>query len=246
MHTGYLVFELRRTMRSTRFLVFTVAFPIVLFVFFSQLFGNDTPDNAAGIDYHSVIMINMTAWGAMSAALYSGARVAVERGSGWQRQLRLTPLSGVGYLTGKGLSGLGVALPVVILVPLVAITTQGVRLSGAQWVQATVGIWLAAIPFALLGLLLGQLGTSDSMQSITSMLMMVLAILGGLWVPIEVLPDWMHQLARVLPSYWMSQVGRSAVDHHEALSSCALVLAVWTVVLGGLVALRYRRDSARG
>ncbi len=238
MSTGYLVLEIKRALRAGRFLIFTVAFPIVMFVFLASVYGSSP-------DARTVLMINMSTWGAFAAALFAGARVAIERDAGWQRQLRLTPLTGGGYLAGKGIVGMVIALPAVFLVPLVGVVFEGVRLDPGQWLQVTVGVWLAAIPFALLGLLLGQYGTADSMQSITGVLMMVLAMFGGLWVPLSVLPGFFNGMAKVLPTYWMNKVGASAVDTGQDLLPAVLVLAAWTVVLGVLVTRRYRLDSAR-
>jgi ABC-2 type transport system permease protein len=138
-----------------------------------------------------------------------------------------------------------VALPAVVLVPLVGAFGQGIRLDAGQWLQVTAGVWLAAIPFALLGLLLGQYGTADSMQSITGVLMMVLAMFGGLWVPLTALPSLFSDMAKVLPTYWMGQVGNTAIGSSENLLTCVAVLAGWTLVLGALVIRRYRLDSAR-
>ncbi|MBP2319667.1 ABC-2 type transport system permease protein [Kibdelosporangium banguiense] len=238
MSTGYLLLEIKRALRAGRFLIFTVAFPILMFVFLAGVYGENGQVRTA-------LMINMITWGAFAAALFAGARVAIERDAGWQRQLRLTPLTGSGYLAGKAIVGMVVALPAVILVPLVGMLGEGVRLDTGQWLHVTLGVWLAAIPFALLGLLLGQYGTADSMQSITGVLMMLLAMFGGLWVPLDSLPSLFSGIAKVLPSYWMNQVGNTAIGSGESLTTCVLVLAGWGVVLAGLVIRRYRLDSAR-
>jgi ABC-2 type transport system permease protein len=238
MSTGYLLLEVKRALRAGRFLIFTVAFPILMFVFLSGVYGGDVNQRAA-------LMVNMITWGAFAAALFAGARVAIERDAGWQRQLRLTPLTGSGYLVGKAIVGMVVALPAVVLVPLVGALGEGVRLDAGQWLHIVLGVWLAAIPFALLGLLLGQYGTADSMQSITGVLTMVLAMFGGLWVPLDALPGLFSTIAKVLPSYWMNQVGSTAIGSGESLATCVLVLGAWSVVLAALVIRRYRVDSAR-
>jgi ABC-2 type transport system permease protein len=138
-----------------------------------------------------------------------------------------------------------VALPAVVLLPLIGAFGEGVRLDAGQWVQVTLGVWLSVIPLVLLGLLLGQYGTADSMQAITGVLMLVLAMFGGLWVPLDVLPSFFGTIAKILPTYWMNQVGNSAIGSQEHLLTAVLVLAGWTVVLAALVVRRYRRDSAR-
>ena len=47
-------------------------------------------------------MIGLTAFGTMNTVLSTGARIAVERTAGWNRQLRLTPAVGAGVLPRQG------------------------------------------------------------------------------------------------------------------------------------------------
>lgn len=241
MSFTYLLLEARRAMRNGRFMIFSIAFPVLLFLLYTGIWANG--DKAVT----GVLMVNMTSFGALSAALFAGSRVALERSVGWQRQLRLTPLSGGGYLTAKGVTGMLLALPAVVLVPLVGVAVEGVSLDAAGWLRVTVGIWLAVIPFALIGLLIGQVGTPDSMQPIMSLTMMTMSMLGGVFIPIDSMPDWLLKIAHVLPSYWLGQVGRGAVtsDLSVNLGQAVLVLAVWTAVVGVGVVRRFRRDSAR-
>lgn len=241
MSFGYLIVEMRRVLRSTRFLIFSIAFPVLLFLLYVGIWGEG--DKAV----IGVLMVNMTAFGALSATLFAGGRVALERSVGWQRQLRLTPLSGSAYLTAKALTALLLALPAVVVVPLIGAVVEGVSLDAAGWLRVTVGVWLAVIPFALIGLLIGQVGTPDSLQPIMSLVMMTMSLLGGIFIPIDTMPSWLMDVARVLPSYWLGQVGRGAVtsDLSVNLGQAVLVLLAWSVVLGFGVIRRYRRDSAR-
>ncbi|MGH3623746.1 MAG: hypothetical protein ACRDQ5_18460 [Sciscionella sp.] len=74
-----------------------------------------------------------------------------------------------------------------------------------------------------------------------------MSLLGGIFIPIDTMPHWLLSIARILPSYWMGQVGRGAItpDLSVDLGTTVLWLAVWTVVLGFAVMRRYQRDSAR-
>jgi ABC-2 type transport system permease protein len=241
MSFGYLVLEVRRALRSTRFLIFTIAMPVALFLLYIGIFGDATPE------MKGVLMVNMTCYGALTAAMFAGARIALERAAGWQRQLRLTPLSGTGYLTAKGVTAMLLAVPGVLIVPLIGGLFEGVSLDGAQWLRVTAGIWVAVVPFAVLGVLFGQIASAESMQPLVSIAMMVMSLLGGIFIPIDGMPDGLLTVAKLLPSYWLSQIGRGAVtpDLSVGLGQAVLVLAGWTVVLGLAVTRRYRRDSAR-
>ncbi len=244
MSVTYLLLEVRRAIRNGRFLIFSIAFPVLLFVLYVSMFADGQKDRAAIV---GILMVNMTAFGALTASMFAGGRVALERSLGWQRQLRLTPLSGPGYLAGKGITAMMLAIPAIVLVPLIGAVVEGVSLDATGWLRVTIGIWLAVIPFALIGLFIGQIGTPESMQPIMSIIMMVMSLLGGIFIPIDSMPDWLSKFSHVLPSYWLGQVGRGAVTSTLSvnLSQAVLVLAGWTLVLAFGVIRRYRRDSAR-
>ncbi|WP_326837605.1 ABC transporter permease [Amycolatopsis rhabdoformis] len=245
MNASYLAVEIRRLFRSMRFLIFVVAFPVVMFLLQANVFVKPSdPDHAAVV---AVVMVNMMAFGLFAAATTNGTRLALERASGWQRQLRLTPLSGGSYLGGKALAGMLVGLPALLLVPLVAIFVEGVHLDGAGWLRVILGLWLGTIPLVLLGLLIGQLATPESMQPISMIVMLGMGFLGGLWIPLEGMPAWMQDVSQLLPTYWLIGLVRPAVTNELLVSfpTALAVLAGWAVVLGALVIRRYRKDSAR-
>jgi ABC-2 type transport system permease protein len=243
MNAKYLALEIRRVVRAPRFLIFTVGFPVVFYLLFSSIYGGQgsAADQTATKAW---LMAGMAAFGALTAAVSTGTRIAVERGAGWQRQLRLTPLSGGAYLVTKALVGMVVAIGPLLLVCLIGAAT-GVRLDAAGWGQLVLGTWVGLLPFAVLGVLIGQLATPDSVQAIGSATFMLLSIGGGLWFPPQVMPDWLSRLAHVLPSFWYGGIGRDAVSGQGVTTQTVLVLGVWTVVLALVAARRFRADTAR-
>jgi ABC-2 type transport system permease protein len=244
MRTAYLGLEAKRALRNPRFLMFTMVFPVVIFVIDVGAFGKGDVPNS-DVSYAAYLMVSMAAFGAFMAAMNTGARTAVERAAGWQRQLRLTPLRPTGYLLAKGAVGTLVALPPIVLVALVGMFAENVHLPVGGWVQVILGVWVATIPFAVLGLLVGQLATAETMQVFTSGLMIVLGFLGGILIPTTVFPDWMSNISKVLPSYWLADVGHGALLGNTDTGRAIVWLAGWTVVLAFAVVRRYQRDSAR-
>ena len=239
---GYLlVSEVRRMFRSPRFVIFTVGLPLVYFLIFSGIYAQGQ-DSAVVV---VVLMVMMAAFGAISASISVGGRVATERGIGWNRQLRLTPLPGWGYLAVKAASAMIVVLPALVLVFAVAALVKGVDLDPGTWLRVLLAAWLGVLPFAAVGLLIGMAATPDSAQSMSTVTMLLFSILGGVLIPAQVLPAAMVAVAKFLPSYWivaetMGQAFGTGVD-----AEGVLVLLAWLVVVGALVAVRYRRDALR-
>ncbi|WP_410671213.1 ABC transporter permease [Amycolatopsis sp. cmx-4-68] len=242
MNTTYLSLEIKRIVRSPQFTIFTIGMPVAMFLLFGSIFGKlVTP---SGIPADVETMIKLAAYGASGGALFTGTRVAQERTDGWQRQLRLTPMRGPGYLVVKVIAAMAVALPVLVVVFLAGLTL-GVHLTTAQWGLVLVSLWLGTIPFAVLGLAIGLFGKGDTVGAVTGALMMPLGMLGGLWIPLYVLPDWMATLAHFFPTYWLGRVGLEPLAPAGGMGFAVLVLAGWLVVPALVVVRRFRLDTAR-
>jgi len=242
MNTTYLKLEIRRIVRSPQFTIFTVGMPAAMFLLFGTIFGKLAgPD---GLSSLTRTMISMAAYGASSGALFTGTRVAQERTDGWQRQLRLTPMRGPGYLAVKVASAMAIALPVVLLIFATGLA-MGVRMPAAQWGSALITLWLGVLPFAVLGLAIGLFGKGDTVGAVTGALMMPMGMLGGLWIPLWVLPDWMAALAHAMPTYWLGRIGLDPLTHTSGTWVAALVLGGWLAVSALIVMRRFRLATAR-
>ena len=72
-----------------------------------------------------------------------------------------------------------------------------------------------------------------------------LALLGGLWQPTATMNETMCQIAHLLPSYHLADLGWRAVAGQAPIATDGLVLAAYTLVFAALAAWRYRRAEAR-
>jgi ABC-2 type transport system permease protein len=244
VNTRFLMLELLRAVRNGRYLIFTVVLPAVMMLLFVNLYGGQGQTFPNGLPVVTSLMMNMALFGVMSGPLATGARIAVERGSGWQRQLRLTPLSSTGYVLTKGALGMLVALPAVLLVSLVGAVVEGVRLEPGQWVAVLLTLWLAAVPFVLIGIVIGLLASPDGMQAITAASSMLFGLLGGIWIPADVAPGWLRTVMEVLPTYWVKQLAQAPLVPGTEVGRALLVVGAWVLVLGFVAARRFRAGRA--
>jgi len=243
MNRDYLLFDIRRTLRNRRVLIFSILMPLVLFVIFGVTLPKDaTEGGISGIAY---VMVSMAMFGAMSAAMSSGGVIAAERDGGWNRTLRLTPLKPQAYVTTKVILSLLLSLPPLIVVFATGMIFGHVHLSVGQWASVALVSWLGALPFAALGLVIGYVAKPDSVQPITGLATMLIAAFGGLWLPVEQMPSLMKHIAQLTPAYWTGQTSRSALTQDGLDTHALLVVLGWTVVLGIIGLRRFRADTAR-
>jgi ABC-2 type transport system permease protein len=238
----YARYELLRTFRNRRFYIFSFGFPLVLYYAIAGPNRNVASLGGTGISAPLYFMVGLAAFGTMNAVLGSGARIAAERSVGWNRQLRLTPLSTRTYFRVKVLTAYAMALVAIALL-YIAGATLGVRLRAGNWVEMTVLILIGLIPFAGLGILMGHLLTPDSIGPAMGGTTALLALLGGVWFPVT--GGVMHAVAEGLPSYWLVQAAHVGLGEPGWGILGWAVVAAWSVGAGLAAGRAYQRDTHR-
>ncbi len=237
----YVRYEFLRTLRNRRFLIFSLAFPLILFL---SIAGDHRHIRIDGIGFPLYYMTGMAAWGSMTSVISSGARIAAERQVGWTRQLRITPLKTSTYFAAKILTGYMMAL-ISILVLALAGTSLGVRLDATGWLTMLGLLLVGLIPFSIMGILLGHLIKVDSLGPAIGGITSIFALLGGVFGPL-VTGGAFFDVVKALPSYWLVQAGKSALlGGHIWTGEAWIVIAAWSLVLARLAVRVYRRDTAR-
>jgi ABC-2 type transport system permease protein len=135
-------------LRSARFLL-SLAIPLLIYVLVTAPNRTDRSLAGTGISLKLYFMVALASFGAMNAMLGSGVRIAVERSAGWNRQLRLTPLSTREYFATKVLTGYMVAACTIALL-YIAGGTAGVHIAAGNWVKMTLLLLVGLVPFAAL------------------------------------------------------------------------------------------------
>lgn len=244
---AYLLFELRRMLRSRRYLLITIGFPVLFYILFSRSDGRlGATQPFQGTTWGTYYLASMIAFAAITASLnVGGARLAAERTSGWVRSLRVTALPPWGYLTVKLAAALVLTLPTMIAVCLVGAATGHVHLSAGAWVALVGFMWIGSLAFAALSLAIGMVATSDTAQPLTSVVLLVLSFFGGLFEPVSALPSALRDLADALPTYHLGHLGWMVVEHRPMSVYDYPVLLAWGLAGGAVVAWRYRSERGR-
>jgi ABC-2 type transport system permease protein len=158
----------------------------------------------------------------------------VERGLGWLEVKRASPMPPAAYLVAKAVVSVTFGALVVTLLFALGATFGRVHMPAAQWLLLWSALVAGAIPFGAIGLTIGSLAGPNSAPGIVNMVYLPMGFLGGLWMPIEVLPKFFHQVAPFLPSYHFGQIALailgvapqgSVPGHVEALLGFGLVFA---------------------
>lgn len=249
MNWTYTRFELLRMFRNRQGFIFSLIFPLIMYLL---LAGPNKDDHNFGGDAHHhtglfaplYYMIGLLGFGAMVAVTGGGARIAAERTVGWNRQLRLSPLSPRNYLRTKIITGYLMAGIGIVLLYLAGIAF-GVRMPVGDWLGMTGLALIALVPFAAMGIALGHLLRDDAMGPALGGGVSLFAFLGGTWFPITGGGVFVG-FCKLLPSFWLVRAGNVGLGGGNPWGVEAwLVIFAWSAAMIAFAAWTYRRDTGR-
>lgn len=236
MNATYTLLEIRRLLRDRAALVLTAGLPTALFLLYNAMWGDETQAT-------TTLMVMMGVFAGLASTVSAGGRVSQERHAGWTRQLRLSPLRPLSYALTKSVVALVLGILAATLVFAVGLAVQGRGADLPAMVESLLLLWVASVPFALIGVLLGQVGSANSAQPRAMVVLLGSAFLGGVFVPIDQLPGGMEAVAQWYPSYWLNALAQAPFGESVDVLRGVLTLVAWTVVLAALVRWRYGRAA---
>lgn len=221
--------EIARLRRNRRYMMFTLALPVVLYLLVAKQVQHVT---AYGVEYKAYYMVAMASFGSFSGALTGNAqRIAQERKDGWIRQLRLTSLPPQSYVIAKVIASLATSVPSIVIVLLLGRFYGGVQLPLWKWLVIGVAVWLGTLIFAALAVAIGYRFMPDTVQPITMFVYLVMTFLGGIWFA---LGGVLQDIGQTLPTYQIIRVGTDVIGTGRVSAVSIAVTLAW---LAGAVAL---------
>ncbi|MCK7627561.1 ABC transporter permease [Streptomyces sp. RS10V-4] len=243
--TTLIKLEILRTLRNKKFMFFSVIYPPALYLIVAGA-ADRKPIPGTGLSTGLYYMVSMAAFGAMTAVLLGNSeRIAKERQAGWVRQLRLTALPGRGYVAAKIAAAATVSLPSILVVLGVAAVVKDVRLEPWQWGAIAAGTWLGSFVFAALGVAIGYLATGDAVRPISMLVYFALAFLGGLWMPMTLLPQWVQNVSEWLPTHAYTALGTAVEGGSAPHAKDMAILLGYGLLFAGAAAWLYRKDTRK-
>ena len=237
-------YEFLKQVRMPAYAIPAITFPVMFYLLFGVMFGGGRP--AGGTTVATYMLATYGTFGVIGCALFGfGVGVAVERGQGWMTLKRATPMPPFAYFVAKLAMATIFGAIIVSLLSIVGVMLGGVALSPGTWTRLALTLTAGTIPFSALGLALGYLAGPNSAPAIVNLVYLPLSFASGLWIPIEMLPGFIKNLAPFLPPYHLAQLALAAVGAGRGAPAWSHVLALagFTALGLGLAAIAYRRDE---
>jgi len=191
--------EIIRILRNPYFVFWSLLMPIVFYVIFTKVFNTNIQDKQ---EWHAHYLMSMTTFSVMgSAIMILGIRLVEERTKGWALFMRITPLSDLAYFASKMVGQTVIHVLSISIIFASGAIINGVTLTAYEWIMSGLWILFGSLPFLALGTLIGAMKRVDTASGVSNVIYMILAISGGMWMPMEIMPKFVQNIGIWLPSY---------------------------------------------
>lgn len=223
-------FEARAILRNGEQLLVTIIVPVLVLVGLTKVTG-------IGLDTGGATRIDFLTPGVLALAVmttsFTSQAIAssFDRRNGVLRLLSTTPLGRGGLLLGKVLGVLVVELVQIVVIGLTAVLL-GWRPDPAGIALAVVAVVLGTAAFTSLALLVAGTLRAEAVLALANLLLLVLAVAGGIVIPADQLPGPMAHVAPLLPSGALGEAMRETLMHGTLPPWSVVILVGWTAALG--------------
>ena len=231
--------EFLRMVRTPSYAIPVLAFPLVFYVVFGVLMQHGH-DPAAS----RYLLASYGVFGAMGASLFGfGVSVAMDREHGWLTLKRAQPMPPGAYLLAKLLMAMVFIAVIAMLLIALAVSCAHVTLTLPQAIGLVAVDMLGALPYAAIGLYIGTRMSGRGAPAFVNLVYLPMAVLSGLWMPLQMLPAVFTRIAPVWPSWHHAQLAlriAGSETQGEPWVHVAYMMAVAAVFIA-LAARRLRR-----
>jgi len=188
-----------------------ILFPILLMLVFGAIWGNVRLGPNDTLSFISFLAPGLIVLSLMSNGLVGNAEtMATYRQRGILRRIQATPLPVWQLILSRVIMQSGLMLGQTFLMIATSVVVFNARYDWWGLAAALPFVVLGAVLFMAMGQVIAALVRRPETASVVaSAVNFPLMFLGGLWTPIEQMPDWLQGISKLLPSAMVSDLLRA-------------------------------------
>jgi ABC-type multidrug transport system permease subunit len=179
----------------------------------------------------------------INLAIFGGASVAAERRTGVLRRMSINPVTKTELMLGKLYGLMLLAAVQVVFFMIVGQFVFKVNI-GENLLGITATLFVFSWLSASVGLLLGfLLKSEDRVVGLALMIGIPMAALGGCWFPMEIVPEFVRQIAHIFPTAWAMDSLHQLITFGSGFSGVLKQIGILAAYAVGanLIAVRFFR-----
>lgn len=238
-------YELMRALRTKTYSFSVIGFPVMFYLLFGLLMNRN--GHMGGISAAQYLLGGYAVFGAISAALFGvGVGLGGDLHAGWVELKRASPMPPLALLLAKCAMAMCFALAIVCMLTVMGLAFGHVHLTVLMFAKMLGVTVLGSLPFTSCALLIALLVPPSSTPGVTNLINLPMSFLGGLWLPVSMLPNALQKIAPAIPTFHLGQLMLGTLG----FPAKGTIIGHWTSLFGfallmlGLAWIAYRKRES--
>lgn len=222
----------RLLFRDVKSFIASFIFPIFFYVLYTKFLTFEM-DEAAMRDWQLDYLVSMSVYGMVFTSIQTVSSALIkDQTRQWDLFVRMSPQSYWLYYVYICLTYLPLHVLLFVLLSMIAYLLHQVTMPIMIWLGFLGLIVLSSSVFSLFGILVGMTRSHMIANISSNLLVFPMAILGGLWWPLYIMPEWLQNIGKILPTYQSSEIIRTLVLQKKDLQySLIFGFIIWFITL---------------
>lgn len=192
--------EMQKNIQDKGLIFWTFILPIIFTVLFISIFTATVPETMKSEVIASIVP-GYTVMFVFFIIISMGTSFLQDRDTGLIARLASTPLSPFQYIAGKSM-----AFAMIVLIQIIVLQTFG-KVVYTSPIEQPIPLLLLAVALTFcvigIGLFISVIIRTNNMGiALTQIIALVGALIGGLWMPFDMMPSFLQQIGKITPQYW--------------------------------------------
>lgn len=220
-----------------------LGFPVIFFIVFSGMQEFDDPETKVRVVKD--MLISMTAFSSISFALFSlPISIKEDEKNNYLHILNNSPVKISEYYLARFIRLIITFIISIVAVFVIGHIVRDVNMTAREWIMSAVLMLIGSITFLGMGLLLSLIKSEEKLSLLANILYLGLAMLGGLWWPTYLFPEWLQNISKLTPTYYLLEfVNNYIKEDIFSYKALAILLAYSVACIIATLVIKNRRES---
>lgn len=221
----------RIVLRNKAFFFFDMLLPIVFYILYTKILVSNVPASYLKV-WNEDYLVSMMIYACMLGGIITTANTLLEdEMSNFKLFVTLSPLSNFQYYGSMAIVLITLNLVSSIALTAVAMIVNHVSISIRLLFELISINLLGTILLILIGVLISFAKKPNTVNLLTNLVVFPLAILSGLWWPINIMPTWLQNIGKVMPTYQLSVIDKNILHQTTQHIGPFINLLIWSFTI---------------
>ncbi|KRN96079.1 ABC transporter permease [Companilactobacillus kimchiensis] len=221
----------RIMLRNKAFFFFDMMLPTIFYLLYTKILTVGIPTSTLPT-WNENYLISMMVYSCMLGGIITTSNTLLDdQTSHFNLFIALKPISKIQYYSAMAIVFLCLNLISSLIICLVGIWVNHISISLPLLAVLILINLIGTIPLILLGALTALAKNPNTVNLLNNLIVFPLAIISGLWWPIQMMPTWLQKIGKIMPTYQLSLLDQNLLHKSTINFSAILIIFAWFIAI---------------